>query len=229
MIRFITGTDTGVGKTAVAAAMAQRLRKEGKRVAYYKPVQTGVRPGEPGDAQFVAAATGIEVHEGQRFAPALAPSVAAEEAGQEVRYEGLLKTGRKLAGATDVLLVEGAGGLLVPLTIKHTMADLALDLGLAVETELVIVVRPGLGTLNHTALTLEVARGRELSVAGVVVARWPADPGVLELRNLELLSEMAPILGLLGEVPGLDTAAPGPVDLPFLPQHGGLRRPSTGV
>ncbi len=222
MIYFITGTDTGVGKTTAAAALAQRCRREGSLVRYFKPVQTGVRPGEPGDADFVAAAAGIEVEEGQRFPAALAPVVAAEEAGRRVDYELLLETAKRLASGCDMLLVEGAGGLLVPLTRPEqgepgrSMADLAQDLGEETETQVVIATRPTLGTLNHTALTLEAVRNRNLRVAGLVICPWPKEVGVVVYTNLRELSRMAPILGMIGVCDGLDTGVPEPVELPFL-------------
>lgn len=221
MIYFITGTDTGVGKTAVAAAFAQKLTKEGRSVGYYKPVQTGVKPGETGDTQFVAAAAEIPAREGQRFPAPLAPLVAAREAGQRVEYEHLLRSARRMAAEFDALLVEGSGGLLVPLTRSttttesHNMADLALDLGLTVDTSLLIVANASLGTLNHTALTVEAARRRDLHVEGIVVSNWPSEPGILERSNLELLSEMAPIAGILAHVKGLDTSLPQAIPLPL--------------
>lgn len=222
MIYFITATDTGVGKTTVAAALAQRCKREGTQVRYFKPVQTGLRPGEPGDADFVAAAAGIEVEEGQRFPAALAPVVAAEEAGSSVDYDRHLETAKRLAAGCDMLLVEGAGGLLVPLNRPsetdsgRTMADLAWDLGRDSETQVVIVTRPTLGTLNHTALTLEAVWSRDLRVAGLVICGWPKEVDMVVRTNLRELGEMAPILGMVGVCDGLDTAIPGPVELPFL-------------
>jgi dethiobiotin synthase len=203
VIRFVTGTDTGVGKTVVCAAMALAEQASGRKVAYFKPVQTGVGPGEPGDAAFVAAA-GIPAAEGLRLDEALAPAVAAERAGCVIDVDGLVARVRAEAARVDVLVVEGAGGLLVPLAGELTMADLVARL----PSDLVIVTRPGLGTLNHTALTLEAARARRLSVAGLVVCGWPAAPGVTERTNLERLAAMAPVLGLVPYVPGLDTARP---------------------
>ncbi len=204
MIRFVTGTDTGVGKTVVAAALARAEREAGRAVAYCKPVQTGLRPGEPGDADFVGGAAGVPVAEGLRLEEALAPAVAAERAGVKVDVDALVSWCRHQASAVDVLLVEGAGGLLVPLSGDVTMADLAGRLG----AEVVIATRPGLGTLNHTALTVEAARARGLPVAGLVVCAWPAEPGVTEATNLERLAAMAPVLGVVPFVAGLDTAAP---------------------
>ena len=211
MIRFVTGTDTGVGKTVAGAAMARAEQAAGRRVAYFKPVQTGVGPGEPGDAAFVAG-LGIPATDGVRLDEPLAPAVAAERAGIVIDVDALVVRAVAEAAGVDVLVVEGAGGLLAPLAGELTMADLAARL----PADVVIVTRPGLGTLNHTALTLEAARHRRLPVAGLVVCGWPAEPGVTERTNLERLAAMAPILGLVPFVAGLDTARPGPVpDLAF--------------
>jgi dethiobiotin synthetase len=210
VIHFVTGTDTSVGKTVASAAMALAEQAAGRRVAYFKPVQTGVAPGEPGDVAFVAAAAGIPASEGVRLDEPLAPAVAAERAGYVIDVDGLVARARAEAAGVDLLLVEGAGGLLVPLAGQLTMADLAARL----EAALVIVTRPGLGTLNHTALTVEAARSRRLSVAGLVVCGWPAEPGVTERTNLERLAAMAPVLGVVPYVPGLDTSRPAPRPLP---------------
>ncbi|HMC81143.1 MAG TPA: dethiobiotin synthase [Acidimicrobiia bacterium] len=214
VIRFVTGTDTGVGKTLAAAALCRAEREAGRTVLYAKPVQTGLEPGEPGDAAFVAAAAGVPVVECLRFPDPLAPAVAAERAGAIIDVDGLLADLAKAGDGFDRVVVEGAGGLLVPLWGDVTMADLADRLGAG----LVIVTRPSLGTLNHTALTLEAANGRGLPVDGLVVSGWPADPGATEETNLERLSAMAPVLGLLPAYPGLDTADPAtaPPELAFL-------------
>ena len=193
MIRFVTGTDTGVGKTIAAAALCRAERQVGKTVLYCKPVQTGLQPGEPGDSAFVAAAAGVPVIECLRFPDPLAPAVAAERAGAVIDVDALLADLAKAGDGFDRIVVEGAGGLLVPLSGAVTMADLADRLGAG----LVVVTRAALGTLNHTALTLEAARARGLPVDGLVISGWPADPGVTEKTNLERLSAMAPILGLL--------------------------------
>jgi dethiobiotin synthetase len=211
VIRFVTGTDTGVGKTAASIALALAERDAGRRVAYFKPVQTGLRPGEPGDADFVAAA-GVAASEGIRLAEPLAPAVAAERAGVTIDVDQLVARSQAVAtrAGVDLLLVEGAGGLLVPVGGELTMADLAARLG----ADVVVVTRPALGTLNHTALTLEAARARGLPVAGLLVCDWPAEPGVVERTNLERLSAMAPVLGVVPHVDGLDTARPGSASSP---------------
>jgi dethiobiotin synthetase len=214
VIRFVTGTDTGVGKTLAAATLCRIERLAGRTVLYAKPVQTGLQRAEAGDAAFVAAAALVPVVECLRFPDPLAPTVAAERVGATIDVEGLLADLAKAGDGFDRLVIEGAGGLLVPLWGDVTMADLAERLGAG----LVIVTRPALGTLNHTALTLEAARSRALPVDGLIVSGWPADPGVTESTNLERLAGMAPILGLLPDYPGLDTADPttAPPELAFL-------------
>lgn len=216
MIRFVTGTDTGVGKTLASAALCLAERQVGKTVLYAKPVQTGLQEAEPGDAAFVAAAAQVPVIECLRFPDPLAPAVAAERVGAVIDVDRLLADLAKAGDGFDRIVIEGAGGLLVPLTDEVTMADLAERLGAG----LVVVTRPALGTLNHTALTLEAARTRGLPVDGLVISGWPAEPGVTEQTNLERLAAMAPVLGLLPAYPDLDTAdpatAPAPAELAFL-------------
>jgi dethiobiotin synthetase len=192
VIRFVTGTDTGVGKTLAAAALCRAERLAGRTVLYAKPVQTGLYPSEPGDAAFVAAAAGVPV-----VPDPLAPAVAAERAGTAIDVDGLLADLARAGDGFDRVIVEGAGGLLVPLREAFTMADLADRLGAG----LVVVTRPSLGTLNHTALTVEAAHARNLPVDGLVVSGWPAVPGVTERTNLEWLSAMAPVIGLLRPIP----------------------------
>jgi dethiobiotin synthetase len=215
VIRFVTGTDTGVGKTLAAAALCRAERRAGRTVLYCKPVQTGLDPGEPGDAAFVAAAAGVPVVECLRFPEPLAPAVAAERVGAVIDVDGLLADIAKAGDGFDRVVVEGAGGLLVPLWGEVTMADLADRLGAG----LVVVIRPSLGTLNHTALTVEAARTRDLPVDGLVISGWPAAPGVTEQTNLDRVATLAPVLGLLPAYPHLDTADPStaPTQLAFLP------------
>jgi dethiobiotin synthase len=194
-IRFVTGTDTGVGKTIVSTLLAARARSNGTRVRYVKPVQTGLQDGESGsDADHVAAA-GIDARELLRFPDPLAPAVAAELAGRLIDFDGLVRKTLALADGVDSLYVEGAGGLLVPITEKHTMADFAE----ALEAELVVVVRPGLGTLNHTALTLEAAERRNLCVAMLVVSDYTG--GLTEETNLEQLRAFGPPVEVVERVP----------------------------
>lgn len=199
MIRFVTGTDTGVGKTIASAVLAAAARRRGARVAYVKPVQTGLAPGARGDADFVAEAAGVEAAELLRFDEPLAPAVAAEHAGVPIDVGDLAAAIRDRAARVDVLYVEGAGGLLVPLTATETMADLAEAIG----ADLVVVTRPTLGTLNHTALTLEAAAGRGLAVAMLVISGWPSRPGVVEETNLGRLRAMTSDLVVIGRIRGV--------------------------
>lgn len=203
MIRFVTGTDTGVGKTVASAWLAAVARSVGRTVRYVKPVQTGLAPGAPGsDHDFVRAAAGVDSMELLRFPEPLAPAVAADLAGDPIDPEALVAAVKALGADVDELIVEGAGGLLVPLADGWTMADLPA----ALDAELVVVVRPGLGTLNHTALTLEAARTRSITVAGLVISGWPADPGVTERTNLERLEAMAPVQHMIPFIERLSVA-----------------------
>ena len=157
---FVTATDTGVGKTFITAALATALRAHGRDVALFKPVQSGATADDPsGDAVLL----GADCVYG--FAASLAPLVAARAEGRTIELEPILARARELAHEHELLLVEGAGGLLVPLADKLDLADLAVALGLP----LVVVARAGLGTVNHTLLTIEAARARGLELAGVVL------------------------------------------------------------
>lgn len=192
----VTGTGTEIGKTIVTAALAAVATADGRSVAVLKPAQTGVAPGEAGDADEVVrlsgAVTGAEL---ARFPEPLAPGTAARRAGMApVRPDEVAEAARKLAEEHDLVLVEGAGGLLVRFDEDGgTLADAAGLLGAPV----LVVAPAGLGTLNSTALTAEALRARGIAQLGVVVGSWPADPGLAELCNLADLPEAAgaPLLG----------------------------------
>ncbi|HZU06569.1 MAG TPA: dethiobiotin synthase [Chloroflexota bacterium] len=196
---FITGTDTGVGKTVATAAIAWALARQGRRVAVLKPAQTGVAPGQPGDVDFVHAALGVDVPDAlacpYRFREPAAPLVAAQAEGAVVEVERIRQAYQAARQRADVVLVEGAGGLLVPLAAGWSMADLARDLALP----LVVVARPGLGTLNHTLLTVEAARARGLTVLGVVLCGWRGPVDLATRTNPALLDALGarPLLGVL--------------------------------
>jgi len=212
-ILFVTGTDTGVGKTVTSAWLCLRARSAGLDVAYVKPVQTGLPPGERGsDADHVAGTARVPVFELQRFAQPLAPAVAAELEGITIDLDHLAGSIVTLAQDRDVLIVEGAGGLLVPIAGDRTMADLAKMLA----APLVVVARTGLGTLNHTALTLEAARLRELAVDRIVVADWPSTPSRTEETNrvrLEGMHHRVELLPHLDDLSEMRAADPPPLDL----------------
>ncbi|MGZ4201398.1 MAG: dethiobiotin synthase [Thermoleophilaceae bacterium] len=175
---FVTGTDTGAGKSIVAACICAALASRGERVAAFKPVVTGLdeRPGDwPRDHELLAAVasagqvpTDVVVH---LFGPPVSPHYAAELGDVAIEPSDLLAHARALADDAEALICEGVGGLLVPLTRGYLIRDLALDL----ELPLVIAARPGLGTINHTLLTLEAARAGGLEPAGVVMTPWPED------------------------------------------------------
>ena len=207
-VLVVAGTDTGVGKTIVTAALAARARARGAAVAVVKPAQTGVAAGEPGDLAEVTRLSGVEdVHELARYPDPLAPATAARRAGAPgVRAEQVAEAVAALA-VRDLVLVEGAGGLLVRFDEDGTtLADLAR----ALHAPVLVVCGAGLGTLNHTALTLEALAHRGIELAGLVLGSWPAEPGLAERSNLADL-EMLAARPLLGALPagagGLDRQA----------------------
>lgn len=203
-ILVITGTGTGVGKTVTTAAIA--VLAQGS-VAVVKPAQTGVADGEPGDLAEVGRLAGItSLHEFVRYPDPLSPHHAAARSGRRPLDRATAVTHiRRLAAEHDLVLVEGAGGLLVPFDQSGTtLLDLAGDLGATV----VIVTAAGLGTLNHTALTLRALTG--VQVAGVVIGSWPTRPGLAERCNVTDLATHH-LLGVLPEdmaaVPNFPAAA----------------------
>ena len=210
---IVTGTGTAVGKTVTTAALAALARARGERVAVVKPAQTGELagepPGAPGDLATVAALTGLtDLHEFARYPDPLSPEAAARASGQPpLDLRRAADRIAALAGDRDQVLVEGAGGLLVRYDpAGSTIADLAAML----DAPVLVVAEAGLGTLNHTALTLEALAARKLTCAGVVIGCWPAEPGLAELCNLEDLETLAgqPVAGILpAGVGGLPPAA----------------------
>jgi len=202
---FVTGTDTGVGKTVLSAALGWTLQEAGKKVAVMKPIQTGIESGEVLDIEFVQMVLGsnhpLDLVCPYRFPAPLAPLVAARLAGEKIEIEKIKDAFYKLSSSHDLVLVEGAGGLLVPIICNYFMSDLVSDLGLPV----IIVARPGLGTLNHTALTAGAARSRGLEVLGIVINGFPSNPGLSERTNPETMIQITgvPILGVLPYDPEL--------------------------
>ncbi|MGW7412858.1 dethiobiotin synthase [Streptomyces sp. NPDC054863] len=200
----VTGTNTDIGKTVVTAALASLARAKGQRVVVLKPAQTGVGPAEDGDAQVAAklAGDGVGVVELARFPEPLAPATAARRAGMApVTPQDVADAARKLATEYDLVLIEGAGGLLVRLDGNGgTLADAARLLGAPV----LVVAAPALGTLNCVQLTSEALRARELETLGVVIGCWPDAPGLAERCNVGELAEMAgaPLLGAVPEGSG---------------------------
>jgi dethiobiotin synthetase len=206
---FVTGTDTGVGKTRVACALVRGLRRRGIDAGAMKPIETGVGAEGPQDALALREAAGggdplADVCP-QRFALAAAPTVAARHAGVEVDAAALDAAFARLAARHELLVVEGAGGLRVPATTGASMADLARRWQLP----LIVVARASLGTINHTRLTLEAASHAGLEVLGLVISHAEGPLSAADAANLEeLLAEPgAPLLGVVpplapGEEPG---------------------------
>jgi dethiobiotin synthetase len=202
-ILVVTGTGTGVGKTIVTAAVAALARAQGQRVAVLKPAQTGVGVGEPGDVADVARLVpGITTCELARFPEPLAPATAARRAGlAPVTPVEAADAARKLATDHDLVLVEGAGGLLVRFTDEGgTLADAAV----ALRASVLVVATAELGTLNHTELTVEALRARGLMCAGVVVGAWPATAHLAAMCNLTDLPAVTgvPLVGALPDGAG---------------------------
>jgi dethiobiotin synthetase len=203
---FVTGTGTEVGKTVVAAAIARTLAAKGVRVTVFKPAVTGVE--EPGEADhaLLRRASGSEQSDDQiapyRYGPPASPHLAAELAGERIEPSRLLEAARAAAAGAEQLVCEGVGGLMVPLNGDYLVRDLARELGLP----LAVAARPGLGTINHTLLTLEAARSSGLDVAAVVLTPWPREPDSIQLSNRRTLESLggAPVCVL----PPLDLASP---------------------
>ncbi|RZQ59394.1 dethiobiotin synthase [Amycolatopsis suaedae] len=197
-VLVISGTDTGVGKTVVTAAIAALAVGQGRRVAVLKPAQTGVGPGDAGDVDQVRAlAPGVTTRELRRYPDPLSPEAAARRAAlPPVRPADAAAAAGELAESHDLVLVEGAGGLLVRFDPDGgTLADVAW----ALAAPLVVVARSGLGTLNATALTAEVATRRGLDVVGAVIGSWPDAPDLADRSNVGDLpvAAGAPLLGAL--------------------------------
>jgi dethiobiotin synthetase len=190
---FVTGTDTGVGKSVVAAAICAALAARGERVAAFKPVVSGLDE-EPGDfghdhellASVANAGQAAEDVAPWRFGPPLSPHLAAELAEERIEPAQLVAAAR----AHDLLVCEGVGGLLVPITPGYLVRDLAIDLELPV----VVAARTGLGTINHTLLTVEAARIAGLKAAGVVMTPWPAEPTKMERSNRATIERLGDVL-----------------------------------
>ncbi|WP_345673879.1 dethiobiotin synthase [Yinghuangia aomiensis] len=198
-ILVVTGTDTGVGKTVVTAAVAALAATRGSSVAVVKAAQTGVATGDVPDVDEIGRLAGItDLHEYARFADPLSPAAAARLEGRApVNLYSAADRIRELAETRRLVLVEGAGGLLVRFDDEGTtLADLAHTLG----AQVLVVTRPDLGTLNHTALTLEAMAHRGIDLAGVVIGSWPEKPDLAMRSNVRDLETLAarPLAGAIG-------------------------------
>jgi len=216
---FVTGTGTEVGKTVVAGVLARTAAASGRRVAVFKPAVSGLdesrAQGVPPDHQHLRAAAGSGQSDEEvspyLYGPAVSPHLAAELEGTAIERERLLSGLAAAREAGDFLVCEGVGGFLVPLRLDYLVRDFAVDAGLPV----VVVGSPGLGTINHTLLTLESVRSAGLEAAGVVLTPWPPDPSRLELSNRDSIADLGAVPVLTLEP--IDLAEPAswpPLDLP---------------
>ncbi|NLX12916.1 MAG: dethiobiotin synthase [Phycisphaerales bacterium] len=196
---FVTGTDTNVGKTVIAGALARLLRERGRKVAVFKPIATGCRRDlhlglVNGDTEFLAHCADtdqtLEEITPVRYAGDLAPLVASERQQHPINWSAVDEGWRSIGRTHEWVIVEGAGGLLTPIDINNNMADLARQF----ELPLIVVARATLGTINHTLLTLESAKARGLRVAAVVVNGYrPGSATLAEETNPEVIARLARI------------------------------------
>lgn len=220
---FVTGTDTGVGKTVLSAAIAAALVSNGVSVRALKPIITGLHDppdgGWPRDHELLAAITGGSPEDVVLvgYGPAVSPHLAAELAGRPVALAEIVAAIASIAAAAlpgAALIVEGIGGLLVPLGDEIDVRDLARGTGLP----LIVAARPGLGTINHTLLTLEAARTAGLEVRAVVLTPWPTQPSAIEQSNRETIARLGAVeVGTLAPVasPAPDALAAAGAELPL--------------
>jgi dethiobiotin synthetase len=203
---LVTGTGTEVGKTVVAALLARTLVLDGATVAVFKPAESGLDDGGEPDNELLRRAAGssqvAEEIAPYRFGPAVSPHLGAELTGVAIEPRAIVDAARAAAAAADHLVCEGVGGLLVPLTSGYLVRDFASELGLPV----VVAARPGLGSINHSLLTVEAARAVGLDVAAVVLTPWPDRPGPIERSNRETISRLGAVA--VRVVPRLDLSAP---------------------
>ncbi len=217
---FITGTDTDIGKTALSALLLAELRRRGVNAAPMKPAQTGCENGVP-DLDYALSMASMSVSEETyktmspyTFEPACSPHLAAERAGAEIEMAEIVTAARTLASEYEFVIAEGAGGIMVPLNRRETMLDLMHALKLPV----VLTARPGLGSINHTLLSIRALRSESLDIAGVVfVATIPAESGFIEEDNITTIEHFGkvPILGTIPYCAALDTLNPDYSSLPI--------------
>jgi dethiobiotin synthetase len=205
---FVTGTDTGVGKTLVTAALARHFTSKGLKVGVMKPIETGVANtqalGE--DASLLRWACNStdpdEIISPYRYEKPLAPCQAAASANDPIDVKKIIDAHEVLREGKDLVFIEGAGGLMVPIRGGYIMSDLAGQLNMP----LLIITHPRLGTLNHTLLTTFAARAMDLEISGYMINMMPEEPGEAERQAPHLLSSLASadLLGVLPEVDGSD-------------------------
>ncbi|MCB0877248.1 MAG: dethiobiotin synthase [Solirubrobacterales bacterium] len=187
---FVTGTGTEVGKSVVSAVIAATAASDGLSVAVFKPAVSGLDEGGEADHELLARAAGSRQSEDEiapyRYGPPVSPHLAAAMADEEIDTDLLVGAAETAAAGSDAIVCEGVGGLMVPLKPDYLVRNLAAELGYP----LVIVAPPGLGTINHTLLTIEAAWAAELEVESVVMTPWPEEPARLEESNRETVEEL---------------------------------------
>jgi dethiobiotin synthetase len=194
---FVTGTGTEVGKSVVAAVLARGAAARGMRVTVFKPAVSGLDDYAGGaalpDHELLRLAAGSGQSDDEiapyRYGPPVSPHLAAELEGAPIDPPRLREAARAAGAAADYLVCEGVGGFLVPLTLGYLVRDFAIDLALPV----VIAAAPGLGTINHTLLTVEAVRGAGLDPAAVVLTPWPATAGDLERSNRDAIQRLGDV------------------------------------
>lgn len=216
---FVTGTGTEVGKTVLAAVAARTLAADGLAVAVFKPCVTGLDEGGEADHELLRRASRSSQSDDEiapyRYQPPASPHLAAAQAGEEIEPARLLAAARAAGAEAERLVCEGVGGLLVPLACRLTLdmreeidrpPYLVRDLAVELSLPLVIAASPGLGTINHTLLTIAAARAAGLEIGAVVLTLWPEEPSEVECSNRETIESLGevPVLTL----PQLDLADP---------------------
>jgi dethiobiotin synthetase len=190
---FVTGTGTEVGKTVVAAVIARTAATQGRRVAVFKPAVSGLDEGGEPDHALLRRASGSDQSDDEiapyRYGPPVSPHLGAELASERISPERLRAGATAAAEGADLLVVEGVGGLLVPLTLGYLVRDFARDLGLSAT----IAAPSGLGTINHTLLTIEGLRSVGLEPLAVVLTPWPEEPGEVERSNREAIERLGSV------------------------------------
>lgn len=201
---FIIGTDTGVGKTVIAGALAAVLKKKGIDVGVMKPVATGGWD----DARFLIRAAGVKDNlflvNPYCLGTPVVPAVAAEIEGVKIDIRKIKNAYEELSKRHDILIVEGVGGLLVPIYKSYLVTDLINELKLPV----IIVAKPGLGTINHTLLTIRQAKVSRINVLGVIISNYDdANAGIAEMTAPEVIERIGkvPVLGIVSHIEGADT------------------------
>ena len=201
---FITGTDTGVGKTVIAGALAAVLKKKGIDVGVMKPVATGGWD----DARFLIRAAGVKDNlflvNPYCLGTPVVPAVAADIEGVKIDIRKIKNAYEELSKRHDILIVEGVGGLLVPIYKSYLVTDLINELKLPV----IIVAKPGLGTINHTLLTIRQAKVSRINVLGVIISNFDdANAGIAEMTAPEVIERIGkiPVLGIVSHIEGADT------------------------